>query len=202
MLQVLIKERLMAAADEIFALFERTIASYEEELYRTRGTKARHLKAVSEVPIVLDFEDVQQRMGCQEGCRPQWGSSTSRQEYPQAPQVKEEDKELWIAPKEECLRGQGEAYLAKLPLAVVSVKTEDHEDKPPDSSQPHRSPVLMWKWLPLHFDGVAPNRDVDMRSKQSSFSSRRPAVDWSARRRSFLSVCGELKFRARRSTAH
>ncbi|XP_061759445.1 zinc finger protein 37A-like isoform X2 [Nerophis ophidion] len=79
-------------------------------------------------------------MGCQEGCRPQWGSSTSRQEYPQAPQVKEEDKELWIAPKEECLRGQGEAYLAKLPLAVVSVKTEDHEDKPPDSSQPHRSP--------------------------------------------------------------
>nr|XP_061786765.1 zinc finger protein 771-like [Nerophis lumbriciformis] len=133
MLQVLIKERLMAAADEIFALFERTIASYEEELSRTRETK----EAVSEAPIVLRVEDVQQRMGRQGERRPRWGSSTSRQEYPQPPQVKEEDGELWITPKEECLRGQGEANLTKLPLTVVSVKTEEHEDEPPESSQLH-----------------------------------------------------------------
>ncbi|XP_061880443.1 zinc finger protein 37-like isoform X2 [Entelurus aequoreus] len=83
---------------------------------------------------------VRQRMGGQGERRPQWGSSTSRQEYPQPPQVKAEDEELWITPKEECLRGQGEAYLAKLPLTVVSVKTEEHEDEPPESSQLHHSP--------------------------------------------------------------
>ncbi|XP_061746851.1 chorion transcription factor Cf2-like isoform X2 [Nerophis ophidion] len=35
---------------------------------------------------------------------------------------------------------QEEADLSKFPLTVVSVKTEEHEDKPPESSQLHHSP--------------------------------------------------------------
>ena len=36
MLSLLVKQRLTAAAEEIFELFERTIAEYEEELCRQR----------------------------------------------------------------------------------------------------------------------------------------------------------------------
>lgn len=35
-LKLLVKQRLTASADEIFELFERTIAEYEEELCRSR----------------------------------------------------------------------------------------------------------------------------------------------------------------------
>ncbi|XP_077417655.1 uncharacterized protein LOC144048992 isoform X2 [Vanacampus margaritifer] len=42
MLKDLVRERLMAAADEIFELFERTIASYEEQLCRAREESERH----------------------------------------------------------------------------------------------------------------------------------------------------------------
>nr|XP_061833544.1 uncharacterized protein LOC133617541 isoform X2 [Nerophis lumbriciformis] len=43
MLKELVKERLMAAANEIFRLFERTIASYEEELERTIASYEQEL---------------------------------------------------------------------------------------------------------------------------------------------------------------
>ncbi|XP_061897155.1 zinc finger protein 260-like isoform X5 [Entelurus aequoreus] len=63
-----------------------------------------------------------------------------RQEDPQPPHIKEEEEELWITQEGECLLGQEEADLTKFPLTVVSVKTEDHEEKPPESSQLHHSP--------------------------------------------------------------
>ncbi|XP_061742541.1 zinc finger protein 180-like isoform X2 [Nerophis ophidion] len=59
-----------------------------------------------------------------------------QQEDPQPPHIKEEEEDLW----EEFLPGQEEADLSKFPLTVVSVKTEEHEDKPPESSQLHHSP--------------------------------------------------------------
>ncbi|XP_061747640.1 uncharacterized protein LOC133545923 isoform X2 [Nerophis ophidion] len=40
----------------------------------------------------------------------------------------------------ECLLGQEEADLIKIPLTVVSVKTEDQENQPSQSSQLHHSP--------------------------------------------------------------
>ncbi|XP_061747157.1 uncharacterized protein si:dkey-15h8.17 isoform X2 [Nerophis ophidion] len=145
MLKVLVKERLLAAADEIFALFERTITSYEEELSRTREEKERHrqqMEAVGKTHIILRIEDVQQMIGRQEG-RPlllHLGGSTLEQEASQSSPVKEEGEELWTTQEGECLQGQGEAEPTKFPLTVVSVKTEEHEDKPPESSQLHHSP--------------------------------------------------------------
>ncbi|XP_061925533.1 uncharacterized protein si:dkey-15h8.17 isoform X2 [Entelurus aequoreus] len=103
--------------------------------------------------------DVQQLIGRQEG-RPlllQRGSSTLEQEASQSSHVKEEGEELWTTQEEECLLGQEEADLTKFPLTVVSVKTEDHEDKPPESAQLHHSPVFsiteavkeaVWSYLP------------------------------------------------------
>ncbi|XP_054644388.1 zinc finger protein 37-like isoform X1 [Dunckerocampus dactyliophorus] len=56
------------------------------------------------------------------------------------PHVKEEDEELSITQEGEHLLGPEEADLARLLLTGVSAVTEDHEDKPPESSQLHRSP--------------------------------------------------------------
>ncbi|XP_054628547.1 zinc finger protein 771-like [Dunckerocampus dactyliophorus] len=137
MLKELVKERLMAAADEILALFEGTIASYEEELFRTREENERHrrhLEAASKNQIVLQPKDVQQLISGQNEGQPQGGSSTSKQEEPQRPHVKEEEEQLWTTREGECLRRTQEADLTTFPLTVVSVMIQDHEDKPPESS--------------------------------------------------------------------
>ncbi|XP_061880472.1 uncharacterized protein LOC133632200 isoform X3 [Entelurus aequoreus] len=133
MLRELIRERLLAAADEIFGLVERTMASYEEELSRTREEKERQrrqLEAVSKTQTVL--EDVQQLIGRQEERHPQQQGETSalKPENPQPQHIKEEEEELWITQKGECRRRQKEADPTKLPLTVVSVKTEDDDEKP------------------------------------------------------------------------
>nr|XP_057937886.1 cilia- and flagella-associated protein 251-like isoform X4 [Doryrhamphus excisus] len=62
------------------------------------------------------------------------------EEEPPPTCVKEEEEELWITQEGEHLLGPEEADLTRLPLTGVSVKTEDHEDKPPESSQLHHSP--------------------------------------------------------------
>ncbi|XP_061836074.1 uncharacterized protein [Nerophis lumbriciformis] len=58
----------------------------------------------------------------------QWVDSNLKD--PQPPQIKEEEEELWITQEGECLLGTQEADLTKLPLTVVTVKTEDDEEKP------------------------------------------------------------------------
>ncbi|XP_061904753.1 uncharacterized protein LOC133650955 isoform X2 [Entelurus aequoreus] len=134
MLRELVRKRLMAAADEIFQLFERTIASYEEELSRAREAQERHRKHVN----MLRVDDIQQLISHQEERppRPQNGGSTLEQEDPQPPYVKEEGEELWITQEGDGLLGSHVADLTKLPLTVVCVKIEDHEEKSAESSQP------------------------------------------------------------------
>ncbi|XP_054644392.1 uncharacterized protein LOC129188216 isoform X2 [Dunckerocampus dactyliophorus] len=131
------------------------ITLYEEELSPTGEENERlrqQLEAVCKTQVVLNIEDIQQLTGSQDEClpEPQRGNSTSEQQQPQpvkeeeeAPQpsyVKEEQEELSITQEREHLLGPEEAKLARLPLPVVSVKTEDREDKPPESSQLHHSP--------------------------------------------------------------
>ncbi|XP_061522271.1 uncharacterized protein LOC133396421 isoform X2 [Phycodurus eques] len=133
MLKDLVRERLIAAADEIFGLFEGTIASYEEQLCRAKAEterQRRQLEAVCNTQIVLRVQDVQQPI-----CHPeelprqsQWGCSSLEQEGPQHLHVKEEEEE---------------ADVSKLPRTRVSVKSED---EPPESSQLHH-----------HFGGSPPD---------------------------------------------
>ncbi|XP_061926564.1 zinc finger protein 771-like isoform X2 [Entelurus aequoreus] len=100
---------------------ERTIAKYEEELCPTKEEKERQHQLQDAVfkkhQVVLHRTDVQQ-----------------------LPHIKEEEEEVWITQEGVCLLGQEEDDLTKFPLTVVSVKTEEHEDKPPESSQLHHSP--------------------------------------------------------------
>ncbi|XP_061742650.1 zinc finger protein 771-like isoform X6 [Nerophis ophidion] len=100
---------------------ERTRAEYEEELCPTKEEKERQRQLLDAVfkkhQVVSHRTDVQQQ-----------------------PHIKEEEEEVWITQVGPCLLGQEEADLSKFPLTVVSVKTEEHEDKPPESSQLHHSP--------------------------------------------------------------
>ncbi|XP_061880620.1 zinc finger protein 287-like isoform X2 [Entelurus aequoreus] len=88
--------------------------------------------------------DVQQLIGHPEEISLQLlgGSSTLKQEDPhppyikeeeedsQPPHIKEEEEERWITQEGECLLGMQEADHTNFPLTVVSVKTEDDEEKP------------------------------------------------------------------------
>nr|XP_061826898.1 uncharacterized protein LOC133613393 isoform X2 [Nerophis lumbriciformis] len=115
---------------------DRTISESEGELSRTKEENERQrqlLDAVFKKPqVVLLRTDVQQLK--ESPPKSQGGNSTLKQEDPQPPHIKEEEEG-------ECLLGQEEADLTKFPLTVVCVKTEDHEDKPPESSQLHHSPM-------------------------------------------------------------
>ncbi|XP_061672425.1 zinc finger protein OZF-like [Syngnathoides biaculeatus] len=131
MLKAIIRERLIAATDEIFGLFERTILSYEEQLGRAREETERHrrqLQAVCKTQVVIPLQDVQQLMGHQEELPPQlqWGDSSLKQKNPLPPSVKEEEEE-----EEE--EEEVEVEVNKLPLTVISVKCE--YDEVPEGSQ-------------------------------------------------------------------
>ncbi|XP_061784498.1 uncharacterized protein [Nerophis lumbriciformis] len=113
---------------------ERTIAKYEEELCPTKEEKERQHQLLDVYykkhhQVVLHRTDIQQPPHIKE-----------KEEDPQPLHIKEEEEEVWITQEEECLLGQEEADLSKFPLTVVSVKTEEHEDKAPESSQLHHSP--------------------------------------------------------------
>ncbi|XP_061528653.1 zinc finger protein 1 homolog [Phycodurus eques] len=124
MLKDLVRKRLIAAADEIFGLFERTIASYEEQLCRAREESERHrrqLEALYDTHIVIRGQDIEQH----------GGSSNLEQEDPQpAHFVEEEERPQPLYVKEE----EEEADVSKFPLTGVCVEREDDED---EASQLH-----------------------------------------------------------------
>ncbi|XP_061889299.1 uncharacterized protein LOC133639731 isoform X10 [Entelurus aequoreus] len=108
---------------------ERTIAEYEEELCPTKEEKDQKNQ------VVLHTTDIHQLIGHQEECLPHLQGDSFTLEDPQPSHFKEEEEG-------ECVVGQEEDDVSKFPLTVVSVKTEEHEDKAPESSQLHHSPNI------------------------------------------------------------
>ncbi|XP_061734327.1 uncharacterized protein LOC133537311 isoform X3 [Nerophis ophidion] len=122
---------------------QRTIAEYEEELYPTKEEKERQHEKHQ---VVLHRTDIHQLIGHQEECLPHLQGDSFTLEYPQLSNFKgdkDEPQPSYFKEEEEgeCPVGQEEADVSKFPLTVVSVKTEEHEDKPPESSQLHHSPI-------------------------------------------------------------
>ncbi|XP_061750820.1 uncharacterized protein LOC133549429 isoform X3 [Nerophis ophidion] len=114
--------------------YAKMATSWQRESERQSATSS---KSHTEMKMKTEDEDTQQLTGLPEDVpvQLQVGSSTLKQEDPQPPHIKEEEEELCITQEGECLLGREEADLSKLPLTVVSVKTEDDEEKPqPDNT--------------------------------------------------------------------
>ncbi|XP_073319147.1 uncharacterized protein [Pagrus major] len=133
-LRVFVKQRLTAAAEEIFELFERTIAEYEEELGRHR----KLLDAVFKPQVQLHRADVQQLLGSEEEVPPEqqdWSSSLDQEDPPELLDIKEEQEELWINQEGEQLRGLEEADITKFTFTPDPVKSEEDDEERPQSSK-------------------------------------------------------------------
>nr|XP_057937850.1 oocyte zinc finger protein XlCOF6-like isoform X1 [Doryrhamphus excisus] len=112
-------------------------AGDNQRLHITLDQEDKRIRQQLEAQVSVHIEDIQQLIGCQDERphQPQSGSSTLELQP-----IKEEEEVLSVTQEEEHLPGLEEADLTRLPLTGVSVETDDHEDKPPESSQLHHSP--------------------------------------------------------------
>ncbi|XP_044192023.1 zinc finger protein 260-like isoform X4 [Thunnus albacares] len=143
MLRASVTQRLTAAAEEIFVLFERSIAEYEEELSRSKEENERQRKlldAVFNPQLQLHRADVQQLLESKEEVSPEqqdWSSSLD-QEDPEPPHIKEEQEELWTSPSQSVWNLTPNRRLQ--PDTEVSdsseFKTEVSDDDWTDTSEP------------------------------------------------------------------
>ncbi|KAM6917348.1 uncharacterized protein PEZ65_013167 [Lycodopsis pacificus] len=98
MLRCFVNQRLTAAAEEIFGLFERTIAENEEELSRLKEQNEQQQKlldAVYNPEVRTQRAHVQQLLVVKEEVPPEqqeWSSSLD-QEDPEPPHIKEEQED-------------------------------------------------------------------------------------------------------------
>ncbi|XP_055077179.1 zinc finger protein 891-like [Periophthalmus magnuspinnatus] len=98
-LRAQVTERLTAAAHEICALFERTIAEYEEELSRSKEENQRKQR-------LLDSAlSPQLRLHRTQGVQTHWSSPepSVKEETPETPQIKEEAEEQSLKQEQEAL---------------------------------------------------------------------------------------------------
>ncbi|XP_049572771.1 zinc finger protein 25 [Syngnathus scovelli] len=128
-LRTLVKQRLNVAVEEIFELFERTIAQYEEELCRTKEEKEqqrRLLDAILKPQIRLHKADTQ--LVLQESQEEIAGFD---QKEPGEPtHIKEEEQNVWSSQDVEQLQRLEEEDAAASQFAWLSVhvKSEDERD--------------------------------------------------------------------------
>ncbi|XP_030002755.1 gastrula zinc finger protein XlCGF57.1-like [Sphaeramia orbicularis] len=133
-LRSLVEQRLTAAAEEIFGLFERTIAEYEEELCRTKEENQRQRQILDEVwneKVLMKETDVHQLSEVKEEAphEQQELSPSLDQENPEPHHVIEEQEELLTSL---------EADIAKFPSSCVLVKSEDDEVEVQSSQLHHK----------------------------------------------------------------
>ncbi|KAF1389909.1 hypothetical protein PFLUV_G00052470 [Perca fluviatilis] len=135
MLRALVEQRLTAAAEEIFGLFERTIAEYEEELCRSKEENERQRELLDAVfnpqlrlhRAALPPDDKSKIVIKEE--QQECSSTVDQQEPKPPPHIKEEQEERRSSQEGEQLQGLEKADITKFPFTPVPVKSEDDEKK-------------------------------------------------------------------------
>ncbi|XP_068188666.1 zinc finger protein 37-like [Antennarius striatus] len=136
MLRALVKQRLTAAAEEIFGLFERTIAEYEEELCRSKEENERQrelLDAVFKPQLRIQKTafpaDVQLLLVGKDNVlpeqQPDWRSGLDQENLPEPSHSNQNQDGLWTRQEGEHLQG-----LTEFTFTPVPVKTENDEEEP------------------------------------------------------------------------
>ncbi|KAM9797754.1 uncharacterized protein ACBT44_017708 [Syngnathus typhle] len=157
MLREMVKRRLDVAVEEIFELFEKTIAEYEEELCRSKEENERQrekLDAVFTPQSGIDGADTQHPVEIPPEPQQEWSSAVKH--------IKEEEEDVWSS--------QDWKQLPALKAADVTsdhpVKHEDSENKV-SAYQLRCSQSEENRRSPAHNSG-APLSDMDERDVTSS----------------------------------
>ncbi|XP_026155812.1 zinc finger protein 250-like isoform X2 [Mastacembelus armatus] len=120
MLRVLINQRLTAAAEEIFGVFGRTIAEYEEEISRSKLEidRQRRLLDLSRTPQVS-------LQGGAGSCPWSCGPDEARPAH-----IKKEEEDAWAVPQEDTRMDQSDAKFVLFAETNVQEKfpTQDLQD--------------------------------------------------------------------------
>ncbi|XP_029932392.1 zinc finger protein 771-like [Myripristis murdjan] len=143
-LKALVNERLKAAAEEIFDLFERTIKDYEEEVSRSKQEtdRPRRLQDGWKAPPQLSAEE-NEALCVQQHCEE--GRTSLGQEDQELPQIKEEQEELWTNEETVQLQGVEEADTKDSMFNIIYVQRGDEDGRHP----PHQSHIVENKGEPL-----------------------------------------------------
>ncbi|XP_071061871.1 uncharacterized protein [Pseudochaenichthys georgianus] len=168
MLLSLKKQRLTAANEETFALFEQTIAELEEELFLSKEENKRLQKlldAVLQPQLRIHRADVQQLVVVKEELLPdqqEWSTCLDQEDPEPPPHIKQEQEG-------EQLQELGEADITKSTFTPDPVKSEDDKEKP-QSSQPHQRQTAHMETEADGDDcrGPEPARNSDPESREQS----------------------------------
>ncbi|XP_034090955.1 zinc finger and SCAN domain-containing protein 22-like isoform X2 [Gymnodraco acuticeps] len=142
MLLSLKKQRLTVAVEDIFALFEKTMAEHEEELSLSKEEIKRLQKlldAALQPELRIHRADVQLLVVVKEELLPdqqEWSTSLDQEDPEPPPHIKQEQEELGISHEGEQLQELEEADITKFTFTPDPVKSEDDKEKP-QSSQLH-----------------------------------------------------------------
>ncbi|KAM4602915.1 uncharacterized protein ACJ7VT_019468 [Polymixia lowei] len=136
-LKALVNERLKAAAEEIFCLFERTIKDYEEEVSRSKQEIKRHRRLLAgwRAPLQLPASE-EEAIAEQQHCE-QESTHSLDPEGPEPPQIKEEEEELWTSQAGDQLQRLEEIDTKDSIFNIIYVQKSDEDGR--QSPNPNRS---------------------------------------------------------------
>ncbi|CAJ1082830.1 zinc finger protein 135-like isoform X1 [Xyrichtys novacula] len=150
-LRVFVNQRLSAAAEEIFELFERTILEYEEKLCGAKEKQHKLLNAVYNPEVRLHRADYQHLLLRKREVPPEQQHQQQQQQQeedpgvdqedpPEPSHIKQEQEELWNGQEGEQHQRPEEANINTIVFSPVPVKSEeDDDDVKPQSSQLYES---------------------------------------------------------------
>ncbi|XP_062284065.1 zinc finger protein 664-like [Scomber scombrus] len=122
-LKTLVNERLQAAAEEIFSLFEKTIKDYEEEVFRSKQQTEQHGPLVGRrAPLQLSVQE-EDAPSEQQPCVNKSDLCDDDQE---PPHIKEEQEELWTTQACEMLK---EADTKDSMFNIIYVQRSDKDGR-------------------------------------------------------------------------